>query len=71
MAEWGHLGLYALMIAAPVLGAITWYGRVENTGDLHILAVNGLIILAFGHSIIALFHQFVLKDGLLMRMLRT
>ncbi len=71
MAEWGHLGLYALMIAAPVLGAITWYGRVENTGDLHILAVNGLIILAFAHSIIALFHQFVLKDGLLMRMLRT
>jgi len=54
-----------------VLGAITWYGRVENTGDLHILAVNELIILAFAHSIIALFHQFVLKDGLLMRMVRT
>lgn len=71
MAEWGHLGLYALMIAAPVLGVITWYGGVEDTGDLHILAVNALLILALAHSLVALFHQFVLKDGLLMRMLRS
>ena len=31
---------------------------------------NLLVILAAGHAVVALWHQFVLKDGTLRRMLR-
>lgn len=66
-----HLALYALMIAVPALGAISWYGGIEGTGDLHVLAMNAMMILALGHALAAIVHQFWLKDGLMDRMTRT
>lgn len=69
-AAWGHRLLYVMMVVVPGLGALTWFGQIDATADLHVLAMNGLMLLALGHSAVALFHQFVLKDGLLMRMLR-
>ena len=66
-----HAVLYALMVAVPALGAITWYGGIEATADLHVLAMNAMMLLALGHAALALFHQFVLKDGLLTRMVRA
>jgi cytochrome b561 len=68
--RWGHRLLYALMIAGPALGAISWFGMVDVTASYHVLVMNALLILALGHSVVAIFHQFVLKDGLLMRMIR-
>ena len=71
LASLGHGLLYLLMLAVPVLGAITWFGKTDATGDFHALAANVLVILALGHSLVALVHQFILKDGLLLRMLRA
>ena len=70
-ASWMHRALYALMIAVPALGAITWFGGIDATADFHVLAMNAMMLLALGHAAMALLHQFVLKDGLLVRMLRA
>lgn len=70
-AEWTHKLLYLLMIVVPVLGVITWYGGVEATADLHVLAMDVMMILIGLHAVAALFHQYVLKDSLLLRMMRS
>jgi len=33
--------------------------------------MNAMMILALGHAAMALFHQYVLKDGLLLKMMRA
>lgn len=68
-ADVGHWVLYALMLAVPVLGAITWFGKTDSTGDLHVLVMNAMMLVILGHAAMAIFHHFVLKDGLLRRML--
>lgn len=70
-ASWGHRVLYLLMLAVPVLGALTWFGGLDATGDLHALSANVIMIVAGLHAAVALVHQFVLKDGVLTRMLRA
>lgn len=66
-----HGLLYLLMVAVPALGATAWFLGVEEAADLHGAAVNMLMLLAGLHAAAALFHQFVLKDHLLRRMMRA
>ena len=66
---WGHRLLYVLMLLVPLLGAITWFGGIDQTADLHVLAMNTMMIVVLIHAAAALLHQFVLRDGLLMRMI--
>ena len=40
----------------------------EGMGDLHMLVVNAMTVLILGHAGIAIFHHYVLRDGLLRRM---
>ena len=70
-AEWAHKLLYALMIAVPALGASAWFLGFGVAGDLHVLAMNAMMIIVLAHAGAALMHQFVLKDGLLLRMVRA
>ena len=67
-AEAGHWLLYALMIAVPALGAITWFGMTDATGDLHVLVMNALMLVILGHAAMAIFHHYILKDGVLSKM---
>ena len=69
-AGWSHGLLYVLMVAVPALGAITWYGGIAATADLHVLALNAMMLLIAAHAAAALFHQYFLRDGLLLRMIR-
>lgn len=69
-AVWGHRLLYVLMLAVPVGGAIVWFGGVSELGDLHGLAGQALMLVFLGHAAFALWHQYMMKDGTLMRMLR-
>jgi len=69
-AIWGHRVLYLLMIAAPALGAASWYGGVKAAGELHEFAGNALMIVALSHAAVAIWHQMVRKDRALTRMLR-
>lgn len=69
-ALWGHRLLYALLVAVPFLGALTWFAGLRQLGDAHELLASVLLWVAGGHALIALFHHYVLKDGLLTRMAR-
>lgn len=64
-----HWGLYALMAAVPALGMTAWYLGIDEAADLHVLVMNGMMILALAHAAVALVHQVILRDGLMARML--
>ncbi|APE42834.1 hypothetical protein BOO69_04900 [Sulfitobacter alexandrii] len=68
-ALWGHRALYLMMILVPVLGATAWYGHVKPAAEAHEIAVNVLVILIVGHTLMALYHQYVARDGTLRRMI--
>lgn len=70
VAGWAHVALYVLMIAVPLGGISAWFLGLE-TGDIHGLFANLLMVLALGHAGLALYHQYVLKDGTLARMMRA
>jgi cytochrome b561 len=88
-AHVAHLGLYALMIAVPLIGVPTllYRGRGLDFGlfqiaspfartpeiyrpltEAHELASFALVGLAAAHALAALYHHFLLRDGLLTRM---
>jgi cytochrome b561 len=67
---WGHRALYALMIAVPALGVIAWFGGIAAAADVHVIVMNIMMILVLGHAAMALYHQYIVKDGLLLKMLR-
>ena len=64
----GHWLLYALMLAVPALGAAGWFLKLDNMAELHVLVMNLLMVVIAGHAGMAIFHHYVLKDGLLKRM---
>lgn len=69
-AGWVHLALYVLMIAVPLGGISAWFLGLE-TGEIHELFANLLMVLALGHAALAIYHQVVLKDGTLSRMMKA
>lgn len=69
-AKWGHRALYALLLLAPLSGLAAWYGGIATAGDLHEVLKPILILLIAGHVLAVLYHQFIRKDGLLLRMKR-
>ena len=69
-ADWGHRLIYLLMIAAPLGGVSIWFFGMDN-GDVHGLLANVLMIVVLGHAVMALYHHYVLKDGLIRRMMRA
>lgn len=68
VAEVTHWALYALAIATPWSGGFAFYLRWEEAADLHELLKSLLLLTAAAHTAAALYHQFILKDGLLARM---
>lgn len=69
-ADWGHRLIYLLMIAVP-LGGISVFFLGLDVGEIHGLAANLLMLVVLGHALMALYHQYVLKDGLLRRMMKA
>lgn len=65
----GHWAIYALMIGLPVTGLAAYFGGVAFLAEIHGGPLKALLwVLIAGHVVMALYHQFVLKDGLLDRM---
>lgn len=71
LARLTHLGLYALMILMPVSGATAWFGGVAVAAQGHNILKVVLLALVALHVVGALYHHFVLKDGLIQRMARA
>ncbi|MCW4627980.1 MULTISPECIES: cytochrome b [Marinomonas] len=63
-----HEILYLLMFLVPVFGTVAWYLGIHIMGDVHEIAMNIMMALVLLHAAAALFHQYVLKDGTLMKM---
>jgi cytochrome b561 len=63
-----HGVLYVLMLAVPLLGMAAWFLGIDQAADLHVLVMNAMMLLILGHAGVAIFHHFVLRDGLLSRM---
>lgn len=70
VADWGHRLIYLMMIAVP-LGGISVFFLGLDVGEIHGLAANLLMLVVLGHALMALYHQYVLKDGLLRRMMKA
>ena len=65
-----HGLLYLLMLAVPAAGMAAWFGGAEGAGDPHGFLANVLIALAGLHALAGLYHHYIVKDGILMRMFR-
>lgn len=68
-AKAGHLALYALMFAVPFSGFLAFNGLNRDLGEVHEALTSLLLLLAFGHALLAFYHHYVMKDGLLARMM--
>jgi cytochrome b561 len=68
LAKLAHAAFYLLLIAMPVTGLLTYYD-VMDLGDLHGWGKPVFIALIAIHALAALYHQFLVKDGTLARML--
>lgn len=68
LAHLTHLALYALMIVLPISGLMAWFGGVDLAAEGHEVLTSLLMILVGAHIAGALYHQFILKNGLMMRM---
>lgn len=67
-AIWTHWALYALAIFTPWSGGFAFYLRSEAAADIHELLKSLLLITAALHILAAIYHQAVLRDGLMARM---
>ncbi len=68
VAKLVKLGLYIAMVLLPVTGALTWFGGVGATAEVHEIIFNLGMAALILHVAAALLHQFVIKDNLMARM---
>ncbi len=71
IARLTHMGLYLLIILIPATGIGAWFGGFNLAGEVHEVLFNALMALVVLHVAGALYHQYVLKDGLIRRMMRA
>lgn len=64
-----HALFYFLLIAAPVTGAITWYFGLEFVGEIHEKSKPAFIALIVLHVAATIWHDVMLKDRVMARML--
>lgn len=65
-----HGLIYVLLFLTPLSGAAAWFLGVEEAGDAHEALKSALLILIVLHIAGAIFQQFVMRSGVLMRMFR-
>lgn len=64
-----HVALYGFILIMPLVGAIAWFGLIEDAGELHATAAALLIPLILLHIAGALAEHFVFRNNTLKRML--
>lgn len=70
-AHLAHIAIYVLLIAVPASGVATWFGGIGAAGEAHEVMFNLLLLIVLLHIAGALFHQIVLKDHLIARMMKA
>lgn len=66
-----HVGLYGLMILMALSGSMAWFGGVGAAAGMHNLLKVALLAVVALHVVGALYHHFVLRDGLMRRITRA
>lgn len=71
LAHATHGVLYLAILIQPILGAVTTtaFGKSLGTGRIHVLLAYGIAALVTLHVGAALWHHFVRRDELILRML--
>ncbi|MBD8890662.1 cytochrome b [Roseibium litorale] len=68
-AKWTHVLFYALLLITPLTGLAAWFLDIHLAGEFHELMKPVFILLIVIHVGATLWHQVVLKDGILKRMM--
>lgn len=66
-----HGILYLALFLMPMSGAAAWFGQVELADTVHVTLKFVLLAFVALHVAAALYHQFVLKNGLIKRMMKA
>jgi len=71
IAKLTHLGLYLALVLIPATGIGAWFGGFNIAGEVHAVLFNVMLALVALHVAGAFYHQYILKDGLIRRMMRA
>ena len=71
LAVWTHRLLYLLFFLVPVSGMVAWNLGAEAAAGLHGSLFFTALALILLHIVAAFYHQYMLKDGLIRRMMRS
>jgi cytochrome b561 len=63
-----HKLLYAILLMMVLSGGMAWFFNIDAAANTHNLFKVLLLITVLGHVLAALYHHFIMKDGLLNRM---
>jgi len=63
-----HKLLYAILLMMVLSGGMAWFFNIDAAANAHNLFKVLLLITVLGHVLAALYHHFIMKDGLLNRM---
>jgi cytochrome b561 len=66
-----HIILYAVLFLAPISGLVGWFGQLELAVLAHDAMTTLLAVFAYLHIAAALYHQFILKNNLIKRMMKA
>ena len=66
-----HGILYLALLLMPMSGALAWFGQLELADTAHLALKFVLLGFVALHVAAAFYHQFVLKNGLIKRMLKA
>lgn len=70
LAQVTHLAFYGVLIALSVSGALAWFADVRPAAGAHNVLKVVLLALIVLHVLAVIFHQSVLKSGIMQRMVR-
>ena len=63
-----HKLIYAILLMMVLSGGVAWFFNIDVAANAHNLFKVLLLITVLGHVLAALYHHFIMKDGLLNRM---
>jgi len=66
-----HGVLYLALFLMPISGAAAWFGQIELADTVHVSLKIVLLAFVALHIAGALYHQFILKNGLIKRMMKA
>lgn len=71
IAKLVHWGLYAVIFLMPLSGMAAWFGGIENAAKFHGIFKFAMMAIIALHVVGALYQQYVLKTGIIKRMMKA